>query len=198
MRLDHIAIAAETLEDGVAWAEERLGVPLLAGGHHERYGTHNRLLGLSDGLYLEVIAPDNNASSDGPRWFDLDNFTGPPRLANWICEPDDFQEYLRHGMRSVAMSRGDLRWDMGVPADGSLPLGGGYPTVLKWHTDTPPGQGLPPSGCVLQKLTVCHPLARQISAELSPAFSDPRVTFKVTEEIQLQAELQTPNGRVVM
>lgn len=138
MRLDHIAIAAETLEEGAAWAEERLGVPLLPGGKHARFGTHNQLLGLEDGLYLEVIAVDPAADCDGPRWFALDDFKGPPRLVNWICEPDDFDAFLRHGMEAVPMARGDLRWDMGAPRDGSLPLEGGFPTVLRWHTDTPP------------------------------------------------------------
>ena len=53
---DHLVIAAESLEAGVAWAEERLGVSFEVGGQHLRYGTHNALLGLVDGLYLEVIA----------------------------------------------------------------------------------------------------------------------------------------------
>ena len=55
---DHLVIAAESLDAGVAWAEERLGVSLEVGGQHLRYGTHNALLGLADGLYLEVIAID--------------------------------------------------------------------------------------------------------------------------------------------
>ena len=143
MRLDHLAIAAETLDEGVAWAEERLGVQFLNGGKHARFGTHNRLLGLESGLYLEVIAVDPDAISEGRRWFGLDDFRGPPRLTNWICEPEDFEGFLRHGMRSVPMARGDLRWDMGAPIDGSLPLGGGFPTVLRWHTDHPPGRALP-------------------------------------------------------
>ena len=197
MRLDHLAIAAETLEEGVAWAEERLGVPFLAGGKHARFGTHNRLLGLADGLYLEVIAVDPDAVSEGPRWFGLDAFRGPPRLANWICEPDNFDAMMVHGMRKVAMARGDLRWDMGAPEDGSLPLGGAFPTVLRWHTDTPPGRSLPLSGCALVTLTVTHPDALSIAASL-PDLDDPRVVFQTGEDIGLQAEFDTPNGRVAL
>lgn len=198
MRLDHIAIAAETLGEGVAWAEERLGVTLLAGGQHERFGTHNQLLGLEDGLYLEVIAADPDASCDGPRWFGLDDFKGAPRLVNWICEPTDFEGFLRHGMRSIPMARGDLRWDMGAPRDGSLPLGGAFPTVLRWHTDHPPGRLLPASGCRLTRLEICHPQALKVAAELNAELDDPRVVFKEAADISLQAFLQTPLGDVVL
>jgi hypothetical protein len=198
LRLDHLAIAAETLEDGVAWAEVRLGVSFQAGGKHARYATHNRLLGLADGLYLEVIAADPNASCDGARWFGLDKSSGPPRLVNWICEPDDFHEFMVYGMRKVAMERGDLRWDMGVPPDGSVPLDGGFPTVLHWHTDTPPGRSLAPSGCALQTLTIAHPQADDIKNALSGKLTDPRVRFVGAQEIQLSAAFETPRGVVTL
>jgi hypothetical protein len=198
LRLDHLAIAAETLADGVAWAEDRLGVSFLAGGKHARYATHNRLLGLADGLYLEVIAADPNASCDGARWFGLDRFAGPPRLVNWICEPEGFDTFMVHGMRKVAMERGDLRWDMGVPPDGSLPLDGGFPTVLHWHTDTPPGRSLSSSGCALQTITIAHPKADEIENALSGQMTDRRVRFVVAPEIQLSAAFQTPRGVVTL
>ena len=44
--LDHFALSASTLEEGVAAVEAALGVPLAGGGRHEKMGTHNRLLGL--------------------------------------------------------------------------------------------------------------------------------------------------------
>ena len=67
---DHLVIAAESLDAGVAWAEERLGVSLEVGGQHLRYGTHNALLGLADGLYLEVIAIDPAGGKPAhARWF---------------------------------------------------------------------------------------------------------------------------------
>jgi hypothetical protein len=198
LRLDHLAIAAETLEDGVAWAEERLGVSFLAGGKHARFGTHNQLLGLADGLYLEVIAADPDATCDGARWFGLDAFEGPPRLTNWICELSDFDAFMVHGMRKVVMQRGNLRWDMGVPTDGSLPLGGGFPTVLHWHTDTPPGRSLAPSGCVLRSLTIAHPQVDEIKHGLSDHLTDPRVRFEVAPDIRLSAAFETPRGIVTL
>ncbi|MEH6774342.1 MAG: VOC family protein, partial [Cereibacter changlensis] len=89
IRLDHLAVAAETLDEGVAAVEAALGVTLAGGGQHGHMGTHNRLLGLGD-LYLEVIAVEPAAPAPAwPRWFDLDHFPGPPRLANWVARCDD-------------------------------------------------------------------------------------------------------------
>ncbi len=53
---DHIAIAGETLEAARAYVEDALGVTLQDGGAHDVFFTHNALLGLEDGLYLEAIA----------------------------------------------------------------------------------------------------------------------------------------------
>ncbi len=198
MRLDHLAIAAETLEEGVAWAQDRLGTVFQGGGKHERYGTHNKLAALHGGIYLEVIAIDPAANSDGPRWFGLDDFSGPPRLVNWICEPDVLQPLLVHGMQSVPMSRGDLRWDMGVPPDGSLPMGGGFPTVLSWHTDAPPGVLLGSSRLVLEELIVRHPKALEIAAQLAGVLKDDRVTFRADDDVSLSARFRNRNRTVTL
>lgn len=197
MRLDHIAVAAETLQEGVDWVEERLGVTLLEGGKHARYGTHNKLLGLQDGLYLEVIAVDPDGASMGPRWFDLDRFRGPPRVANWICAPDTLSPYLVHGMKEVALSRGALRWRMGVPPDGSLPLGGGYPSMVFWESDAPPGKTLAACDWALSQFTVRHPQAGAIEAQLEQTLSDRRVRFEVARDIQLSATFCLPDGTEV-
>lgn len=198
MRLDHLAIAATSLAEGVAWAEDRLGTTLLPGGKHARFATHNRLLGLHGGLYLEVIAPDPEAICDGPRWFGLDHFSGPPRLANWICAVPDLAAALRDAPEAgiVSMQRGDLRWNMAVPDDGSLPMDGAFPTLLQWHTDTPPGALLPPSGVALAELVVQHPQAAALSAQLSGPLADPRIRFEAAAKPALNARLTTPRGLV--
>ncbi|SMX33093.1 VOC family protein [Octadecabacter ascidiaceicola] len=198
MKLDHLAIAAETLEEGVSWAEERMGVTFQGGGKHERFGTHNKLLGLEDDIYIEVIAADPSANSMGPRWFGLDVFSGPPRLVNWICEPCVLEPLLIHGMEAVEMSRDELRWDMGVPPDGTLPMGGGFPTVLSWKTDTPPGAKLISSGLKLEVLTVRHPNALDIAAELDGVLRDDRVRFAEDATISLSAQFCSENGLITL
>lgn len=196
MQLDHIAIAGETLEAAVAHVEEALGVPLLPGGKHVHFGTHNQLLGLADGLYLEAIAIDPSAPAlDYPRWFDLDRFEGKPRLNNWICRSDDLEAELarlpKGAGRPVALQRGDLRWRMAVPETGILPLSGSFPALIQWDVDVLPGDILPASGVRLQRLEVAHQEALWLREVLGLA--DPRVQF-VPGDAALRATFDTPHG----
>ncbi|HEX6635378.1 MAG TPA: VOC family protein, partial [Usitatibacter sp.] len=79
--LDHLVVAARTLEEGAAWVEAALGVPTVAGGKHDLMGTHNRLLGLDGRRYLEVIAIDPSAPPPArARWFGLDEAAPRERL----------------------------------------------------------------------------------------------------------------------
>lgn len=72
--LDHLVVAARTLEEGAAYIERMLGVAMSPGGQHPQMGTHNRLLNLGGGVYLEVLAIDpQGIPPDRPRWFDLDS-----------------------------------------------------------------------------------------------------------------------------
>ena len=52
-------------------------------------------LSLGAGEYMEVIAVNPAAPPPGrPRWFDLDRFTGAPRITNWILRCDDLDAAL--------------------------------------------------------------------------------------------------------
>ena len=188
--LDHLAVTCTDLATGTAWVEYQLGVKMQPGGTHIRYGTHNTLLGLGDDLYLEVIAANPNAAPfEGPRWFGLDNFTGPPRLGNWICQTDSFDPIAGPPM---ALTRGDLRWQLTVPKDGSLPYDGAYPTLIKWADGTHhPAKRLTESGCRLTQFTIQHPDADKISTLID--LPDARISF-TTGAPRFYASFDTPNG----
>ncbi|MEX0281532.1 MAG: VOC family protein [Arenibacterium sp.] len=198
MQLDHIAVSGATLEDATAWCEEALGVPLLPGGKHDLFATHNRLLGLADGLYFEAISIDPDAPAPSrARWFDLDQFEGPPRLTNWICATDDLDALLAmlptDPGEPVQLARGDLKWKMAVPKGGRLPFGNLHPALIQWQSPVHPSAILGPSGCTLKRLVVSHPEANDLRSALSPVFSDARVVFE-TGDAGLRAEFETPHG----
>lgn len=198
LRLDHLAIAATDLAEGVASVEAALGVTLSPGGQHALMSTHNRLLGLGD-IYLEVIAIDPDAPKPPhPRWFDLDHFTGRPRLTNWILACDDLDAALAALPQGAGiphdLARGDLRWRMAIPADGKLPFGNAHPALIQWHGTAHPAQRLPDAGVRLDLLEIATPEAEALTATLATRFADPRVQITSGPQTAMRARFTTPHG----
>ena len=172
--------------------------PLAPGGHHPHMGTHNRLLGLGD-IYLEVIAPDPSAPRPAwPRWFNLDRFSGVPRLTNWIAACDDLEAEVARGPDGVgvpvALARGDLRWKMAVPATGRLPFDDAFPALIQWEGAIHPVQRLPDAGVRLIRLEIAHPEAAALRKALAGRLDDGRVAIVPGAEKAMQASFATPGG----
>ena len=70
------------------------------GGVHPLMGTHNCLMRLDDGLFLEIIAPDPETKPQQPRWFALDDpgmraaLSSSPRLITWVARTVDLATTL--------------------------------------------------------------------------------------------------------
>lgn len=197
--LDHIAVAGQTLAEAQARCEAALGVPLHPGGKHPDFGTHNALLGLADGLYLEAIAIDPAVPPPArPRWFGLDGFEGPARLTNWICATDDMDAALatlpEGAGEPLPLRRGDLRWRMAVPISGILPFDNLHPAIIQWDSPVHPATRLAPSGCALRRLIVHHPDAASLESALAGILDAPRVVFEAARAPGLRAEFDTPHG----
>jgi hypothetical protein len=200
MELDHLAITCASLEEGAAWAEERLGVPLEPGGRHDRFGTWNRLLSLGPGLYLEVIAPEPGTSPSVPRWFGLED-AGPPALRNWIVRVADLAAALAAAPPEAGevldLSRRPFGWSVAVPPDGSLPWGGAFPTLIRWSEGGHPSDRLPDRGLRLTGLEVGHPRASRLRDLLGP-LKDPRLALVTADAPSLRARIGTPRGEVML
>lgn len=189
--VDHLIVAADTLEDGAAWCERTLGVAPLPGGRHALMGTHNRLLNLSSPAfprcYLEVIAIDPDAPPTGrARWFGLDERrSGPPALWHLVARStmlDIHRWGLIHKQADpgvpLAMTRGDLRWQILLRDDGR-PLGA-LPTLIQWD-GAHPAERLPASGLQLQSVRIdgLPPTWREVlrlRGVKGEAGGDPRLT----------------------
>lgn len=200
LALDHIAVAAPTLEAGNAHVADALGVAPHPGGAHPAMGTHNSLLRLGDDLYLEVIAIDPAATApQRPRWFGLDTLgDAPPRLLTWLLRTTDIGKAISecpvYPGPATPMTRGSLSWRISVREDGTLPMAGAWPSLIEWEAEPHPAAGLPDDGLALRGLTVVHPEVERIAEHLLDRFDDLRVHFRQGERIRLSAEIDTPQG----
>jgi len=203
LALDHLVVCAETVEAGSAYVEKMLGVAPGPGGRHLAMGTHNRLLSLGPDIYLEVIAVDPEAAPpERARWFDLDRFSGSPRLTNWVAKCDDLGAAVRAAPSGIGevieLERGDLRWRMAVPQDGRLPFGGAYPGLISWLGSARPAARLADRGCRLQELRIVHPDAAALSAYLEDVMELRLITIKTGPEVRIEATIDTPSGVKVL
>ncbi len=201
LQLDHLAICAETLGDGVAYVEDLLQVTLSAGGEHPHMGTYNRLLSLGPEIYLEVIAINPQAPAPAhARWFNLDSFTGTPKLTNWIARCVDLSAATARAPAGIGeiveLERGNLKWRMAVPKDGRLPYDGAHPALISWQGSKHPAAGLPDFGCRLQRLEIFHPDAKELR-QLVKLEPDPSIVhFSQAPEMKITAIIDTPSGPV--
>jgi hypothetical protein len=215
-RVDHLVIAAASLEQGVAWCEATLGVVPAAGGEHPLMGTHNQLLRIATvdypRAYLEVIAIQPGRVPQRPRrWFDLDEeslrdalaHTGP-RLLHFVANVPDVRAAV-DAWQALGIARGEpvaasrmtprglLQWQITLRDDGQRLYQGALPTLIEWG-DTHPASALSESGVTLQAMGVAHPDADKLRAAYD-AIGLQGVATR-TGSPNLCAVLDTPRGRV--
>ncbi|MGS0895580.1 VOC family protein [Burkholderia stagnalis] len=192
LTLDHLVIAARTLDEGVRHVVAALGIEPAGGGRHPLMRTHNALFGAWDGLYLEVIAidPDAPGASDAAapppraRFFGLDEpamqarLAQGPFLAHWVARVDRprglalwQRQYPARIAPVVAMRRGDLTWGLTVPDDGAFPAWQGagdglLPSLIQWDSARHPADALPHDGVALTALKGTHPRADVLREQL--------------------------------
>lgn len=202
---DHLVLAARDLDAGARWLEARLGVPLLGGGKHVAMGTHNRLLGLGEGFYLELIAVDPAAATPShPRWFGLDHPerlpADRPRLIHWVARSVALEQEAAACLHDpgaiLAMARGDYRWRITVPRAGHLPGEGLLPTLIQWDVPLHPSQALADCGCRLMKLEAFHPAPEGLRPSLRALGLGDRIDLHVGDPVELVGYIKTPRGLV--
>lgn len=206
LALDHLVVAAASLDEGVRWCEATLGITPGPGGQHPLMGTHNRLFSVAGPdfpeAYFEIIAIDPAAPPPGrARWFGLDSLdlSRGPRLIHWVARTEALDAALAAWQalgldagRAIEASRdtpaGRLSWRIAVRDDGRLRAGGASPTLIEWGGTAHPARSMPASGVVLRALT----LRRLPRAALHA----PGVSIADDEGPALCAEFDTPRGRV--
>ncbi|MGB0798403.1 MAG: VOC family protein, partial [Planktomarina sp.] len=202
LKLDHLAVAGIALQDAELHSVAALGVPAAGHGVHPHFGTHNALWGMGAEFYLEAIAVDPDAPKPAyPRWFGLDDFTGPARLGTWILATDDMAATLDHlgpeFGQPVALQRGAYSWEIAVPTTGANGFDGFAPSIIQWHGDQHPAPNLGDSGLRFQSLNVQHPRIAELSDLLAPLLRDDRITFS-QGAAGMSAQFTGPGGVVAL
>ena len=206
---DHLVVAADTLERGVAHVERCVGAACRPGGRHPRMGTHNALLHLGPATYLEVIAIDPAAPPpEQPRWFGLDDpavqaaLAERPRLLTWVARSEDLDAAIAACVHDAgtprAMTRGDLHWRIAFPDDGALVAGGLVPPLIEWGADTRhPASRLPDVGVRLEQLTGRHRAPGWVRERLAALGLADTLALEIAQPgagPRLAADLRTPRG----
>lgn len=207
--LDHLVLATTTLAEGVAYVAALTGAAPVAGGRHASMGTHNALLSLGAGRYLEVIAVDPaGRRPDRPRWFDLDDdalralIAERPRLVHWVARTDDLESFVAACPVPLGavhpMARGAFRWRITILDDGRRSASGVVPALIQWDVPAHPADGLPESGVSLARLEAVHPEPGSVRAALAALRLSEAIEVTGGPEPRLAATLRTPRGLVAL
>ncbi len=202
-RLDHFAYCVLDLDAACDELAERLGVRPGPGGQHRGLGTHNALLALGEGAYMEVIAPDPLQPTPArPRPFGMDSLTNP-RLVTWAAKAPDIESKVERA-RTAGYDPGDviqlgrdlpdggrLEWRLTFPEQ--LPGDGLVPFLIDWGS-TPHPSETAPRGCSLLSLRGEHPQPGLVKPLLQALEVD--LDVAKGRAPALIATLQTPNGEI--
>lgn len=177
-RIDHIAIGAADLDQGVAMVKDALGVELPRGSKHVAMSTHNCVAPTGNESFLEIISIDPEAPPPGrTRWFTLDNpetqrkLENRPRPLCWVVGTENLDAIVAASPvdlgEIVTFTRGDRSWRLTVPEDGTLLEGGLLPAFIEWSPGPHPSSGMTDLGVKLKKVVLKHPEPERLNSLLS-------------------------------
>ncbi len=209
-KIDHFVIGASSLSEGVNYLKNVLGVDIPYGGEHIKMGTHNHLMKLGDGIFLEVIAVNKEiAAPSRPRWYGLDDpytrhcIEQQPSLLTWVVNTQDINGLMQQASFSPGkpelISRGNLSWYFGLPEDGRLLAGGLLPYAIEWHTEIHPSESMADLGCKLKSLVIYHPYPDWLRNALDSIDALQLVKIyelPANETPYLTVDIDTPSGVV--
>jgi Glyoxalase-like domain len=182
-QLDHIMIAIRSLPEGIAEFERLTGVKAGIGGKHPGRGTENALVSLGGGSYVEIIAPQPDATlfADYERMRTLDHLT----IFTWAVGVTDVAAAAaaltsaglavtppQPGAR-VTPAGERLEWSTFNLADRSMAIA---PFFIQWSPGTKHPSTTSPGGCSVSALKLQDPAIARLSAGLN-ALGVSGVTF---------------------
>jgi len=198
-QIDHIMLAIDDLDKGVQAFEAATGVKPVYGGKHPR-GTHNALVSLGEGMYLELISVQKGVKTP-------EDFAGIEQLhtltpIGWAVSSKNSAQ-VRSKLQAAGMAVTD-------PAPGSriTPTGATLswqtfnlkdnfeeaPFFIVWSAQTAHPSTTSPAGCKLQQWRIAGP--HQKNLELLRRTLDLRVEVAEAQSTSMKLALACPKGTV--
>lgn len=207
--LDHIIWACDDLDRGMSRLETLTGVAPRYGGVHAGGATHNAIVALDGGRYLEVFAPTSASGAGDNGW---------ARLARASSEPQVLTYCMRSplSLAELALRAANNQWGNAVVADNSRVTADGellrwqwiapqpaqfgmeFPFFIDWldspHPSVDSNRVSPSAGLRLKSFLVGCPGADRLGRIMSDLGSP--ISTYVAETVQFRVLLDTPKGMV--
>lgn len=202
--IDHLMLGAADLQTGIAEVRRLFDAAPVPGGAHPGLGTRNALLGLADGHYLEIIAPDPDQSLAGTFGAALADLSRPA-LVTWALRSRDLPGIAQRLGGAGLQTRGPVRTRRATP-DGTVlewdllfvsghSFGTLFPFFIDWRDTPHPTDGLA-TAATLEAVTLETPHARELRRLLGHL--DVPVAVMESDEATLRATLTCAHGDVVL
>jgi hypothetical protein len=197
--VDHVILSIDSLDRGIDLLRNATGITPIQGGVHPGRGTQNALLGLGQGRYLELIAPnpdDTTASARATATTRRAYYRQFRRLTpvGWAVHVSDIgaerARLVTAGLRPGPITLGSrvmgdrrmLRWqtlNLWGQERGVLPF------VIAWDATTPHPSTMAPAGCALSGLQIVSPNADSLRSALLRAGWPVSVVRGAPEHLEL-------------
>ena len=148
-KLDHIVLGSFTLEEGTEFLENILQAKLSDIGYHKDMGTHNRVIRISEKVYIEVVAIDPKRKNlNNRKWFNLHNsnlqskLKISPQIIGYVIENKD-RNINKYYDPFFEASRDSYKWQFAMPTfknnilDSEIIEAGIIPSLISWKSDKP-------------------------------------------------------------
>ena len=148
-KLDHIVFGSFTLEEGTEFVENILQAKLSDIGYHKNMGTHNRVIRISEKVYLEVVAINPKIRNlKNRKWFNLDNsnlllkLKKSPQIIGYVIESNN-RTISKYYDPFFEASRANYKWQFAMPTyknniiDSEIIKTGIMPSLISWKSEKP-------------------------------------------------------------
>ena len=199
MQIDHVLIGIGDLDQGVTDFENATGVRPVYGGKHPS-GTHNALVSLGSGHYLEIIANQPGTSD----WAELNTLRHLTPVG-WAVSTTNL-DAARSQLAAIGLATSAPRAGSRITPSGStlawntfglLAEADEAPFFIAWSPGSPHPSTTSPSGCTLVKWQVVAPATTPLVRLHDLVGND---AFELLREgkSQFRLELHCPKGNVVL